>query len=200
MEVRANAKFIRVAPRKVRLVTNVIKGMNVGDALNQLAFIRKHGAKAVIKLVNSGIANAVNNFELDRNNLYIKTLTVDQGPILYRWMPKAMGRATQIRKKTSHIWLVLDERVPSKAVKSKKDKKAKEEIADVTKDMIKQEPKASKVRVEEKRLTAEDKESKGKEIFDVRMKGKHRNIQHMDQKEKKSKGFLKKIFTRKTGV
>lgn len=107
-EVKAHLRYYRVAPRKVRLVASLIRGQSVNDALKQLAFSRKKSAPALNKLLKSAIANARNNFKLDPSNLYIKKITVNGGTILKRWMPRARGRATIIRKKTSHITLVLD--------------------------------------------------------------------------------------------
>lgn len=199
MEVRANLKYLRVAPRKVRLVTNLIRGLNVQDALDQLLFVNKRSAKAISKLIQSAVANAEHNFELNKNNLYIKSLRVDQGPILYRWMPRAMGRATQIRKKTSHVWLILDERVPSKTARVPRKMKTSEVAEIIEPKTIKKAVKSISVKPNDEKIEEAYKDKKGQKIFDVRMKGKHRNIQHMDQKEKKSKGFIKKIFSRKTG-
>ena len=199
MEIKANTRFLRIAPRKVRLLANLIKGLDATKALDQLNFLPKRAAKPMIKLLDSAIANAVHNFELDKNNLYVKSITVDQGPILYRWMPKAMGRATQIRKKTSHIWLVLAERVPSATKKSSVNKK-KSEAIEVSPEMIKNDSGVTKVKAVEKKASRDEQSAKGEEIFDVRMKGKHRSKQHLDNKEKKEKGFLKRIFNRKTGV
>lgn len=111
MEVKAVLRRYRVAPRKVRLVVNLIRGLDVDKALGQLDFLDKKSTLAISKLLNSAIANAVNNFLLEKNNLYIKSVFVDQGPVFKRWMPKAHGRATKIKKYTSHITIILDERV-----------------------------------------------------------------------------------------
>lgn len=124
MEVKAKLRHYHLAPRKVRLVLNVIKGLDVGPALKQLQFVNKKSAPAIIKLLNSAIANAVNNFFLDKDNLFIKTVFADQGPAIKRWRPRAHGRAAQIKKLTSHVTLVLEERIPSKNPKKKSDKKS----------------------------------------------------------------------------
>lgn len=127
MEIKAVLRRYRVAPRKVRLVVDLIRGLDVEKALGQLEFVNKKSALAVKKLLNSAIANAVNNFSLERNNLFIKSSFVDQGQVLKRWMPRAHGRASRIKKYTSHVTLILDEKVPSKVVKAdaKKDSKDK---------------------------------------------------------------------------
>ena len=122
MEIKAKAKFIRMSPRKIRLVVDVVRGLEVKKALNQLNFNQKWAAKPVAKLINSAIANATNNFNLDEGNLYIKEVKVNEGPSLKRWTPKAHGRATQILKKTSHIDLILGEIKETENVQAKKAK------------------------------------------------------------------------------
>lgn len=97
-----------MSPRKVRLIVEVIKGLFATEALKQLQFSSKHAAQPVIKLLNSAIANAVHNYHATPDSLIIKNAFVDGGSILYRWMPRAMGRATPIRKRTSHVTIVLN--------------------------------------------------------------------------------------------
>jgi len=127
MEVKAKLRHYHVAPRKVRLIIDLIRGLDVDRALEQVQFKNKRSVPAIVKLLNSAIANAVNNFQLERDNLYIKESFVDQGPVLKRWRPRAHGRAGRVLKKTSHITLVLGERVPSDD-KKKKETKDKKEI------------------------------------------------------------------------
>ncbi len=109
MEVKARAKFIRTAPRKARMVTELVKGKGVGDALNILAFTKKAPAKIVAKLLRSAVANADQMKNIDVDTLFIKEITVDQGPTMKRFRPRAMGRATIIRRRMSHITVVLEE-------------------------------------------------------------------------------------------
>lgn len=126
MEVLAKLRFLRMAPRKIRLVVDTIRGLPVEQAEYQLAFLEKKAAVPVLKLLKSAMANAENNFKLKKDNLYIKKITVDQGPTLKRWQPRAFGRAAMIRKKSSHITVVLDElKSPAKVKKAKKQKIAK---------------------------------------------------------------------------
>ncbi len=130
MEVKAKAKFIRISPRKVRLVLGVVRGMAVSAARQQLAFMNKGAAEPVMKLLNSAVANALNNFGLSEETLKIKTIVADGGPILYRYRPRAMGRAAPIRKRTSHITIVLEgskagDAVTPKAAKAVKASSAK---------------------------------------------------------------------------
>jgi large subunit ribosomal protein L22 len=107
MEVHAIARFVRMSPRKVRLVTGMIRGLKLDVARTQLAFLPKAASLPVLKVLNSAAANAVNNFKLDESTLIIKTATADQGPALKRWRARAMGRAAPIKKRTSHITIVL---------------------------------------------------------------------------------------------
>jgi len=122
MEVKAKLNYLRIASRKVRLVADMIRRKKVEEAQIILGFAKKRGARPLLKLLNSALANAKNNFQLDMNNLYISKITVDEGPKLKRWMPRARGRASEIQKKTSHITLVLNEIEPS-SKKEKRDKK-----------------------------------------------------------------------------
>lgn len=126
MEVTAKANSIRMSPRKVRLVIDVIRGMDVARAQTQLRFIKKAACLPVLKLLNSAIANAEHNFNLEAESLYVKTITADGGPVLHRWTPKAMGRSAPIRKRTSHITIVLDQRAPKAAKAEKKVAAVKE--------------------------------------------------------------------------
>jgi large subunit ribosomal protein L22 len=109
MEVKAKLRFTRTAPRKARLVADLIRGKTSEEALKILMFTPKAAARIIIKLLRSAIANATQK-KVDVDRLYVKTIAVDQGPTMKRFMPRAMGRATPIRKRTSHITIVLDER------------------------------------------------------------------------------------------
>ncbi len=109
MEVRARLRFVRIGPRKARLVAELIQGKGSEEAMNILTFTKKAAAKILIKLLKSAIANATQKKSIDIDRLYIKKITVDQGPTMKRFQPRALGRATMIRKRTSHITLVLDE-------------------------------------------------------------------------------------------
>lgn len=108
-----------MSPRKIRLVIDVVRKMPVDKALDQLRFVNKLAAESVVKLIKSAIANAVNTYNLERDNLYIKEIRSDEGVMLKRWMPRAHGRATSIRKRGCHVSLTLGEIKDS----GKKDKK-----------------------------------------------------------------------------
>lgn len=110
MHVKAQAKFIRIAPKKVRLVAGLIAGMNAQKALVQLRMLNKKSSPIIEKLIKSAMANAQHNFNTAGTDLFIKEIIINQGPTMKRWDARAMGRANTILKKTSHIILVLDEK------------------------------------------------------------------------------------------
>ncbi|MCH7492455.1 50S ribosomal protein L22 [Patescibacteria group bacterium] len=109
MEVNAKLRYLKIAPRKVRLVIDVVRGMPVEKAEYQLQFLNKGATLPVLKLLRSAIANAVNNHKLVKDNLYIKSISVNDGPTLKRWKPRAFGRASEIRKRSSHVIIILEE-------------------------------------------------------------------------------------------
>jgi large subunit ribosomal protein L22 len=109
MEAKAIVRHIRVTPRKARLVADVIRGKKAGEALGVLKFMPQHASRVVEKLLRSAIANAEQKNISDVDRLRIKLVFVDQGPVLKRVMPRAMGRANVIRKRSSHITVVLSE-------------------------------------------------------------------------------------------
>jgi large subunit ribosomal protein L22 len=110
MEVRAKLKYVRLGPRKARLVADLIRGKGSEEALNILSFTKKAAARMIIKLLKSAIANATQKKTVDVDRLYVKKILVDQGVTWKRFTPRALGRATTIRKRTSHITIVLDEK------------------------------------------------------------------------------------------
>ena len=109
MEARAVTKYLRIAPNKARLVADLIRGKRVGEALTVLRFTPKKGARFINKTLQSALASAENTKKMDINNLIVKTIYVDKGPVLKRWQPRAMGRATPILKRTSHVTVVLSD-------------------------------------------------------------------------------------------
>lgn len=110
MDVTAKARFIRMSPRKVRLVIDVVRGLSVDAAEAQLAFMRKAAARPVLKLLQSAVANAVHNHHMTPASLHIKAITADGGPVLDRWRARAFGRAAAIKHRTTHIAITLAER------------------------------------------------------------------------------------------
>jgi large subunit ribosomal protein L22 len=124
MEIKASVNYLRIAPRKTRLVVDLVRGMDVDKAKAVLQFAEQKSARPILKLLNSALADAENNYQLNKEvikNLYIKSITVDEGPKLKRWMPVSRGTAHQIQKKTSHVTLVLDEK-PKQETKIIKNK------------------------------------------------------------------------------
>jgi large subunit ribosomal protein L22 len=110
VETSAKLKYVRISPTKARLVADAVKGRMVEDALAVLKFSPRRAAAIMTKLLNSAVANATQNANLDVDTLYVKSIRVDEGPTLKRWRARAMGRATRIFKRTAHITVVLDER------------------------------------------------------------------------------------------
>ncbi len=104
-----------MSPRKVRLVVNTVRGLSVAEAETRLTFLPKLAARPVLKLLRSAVANAEHNFKLDRKDLYVRHITADGGPTLKRWRARAFGRAAPIRKRTTHITLVLATRNAQRA-------------------------------------------------------------------------------------
>lgn len=121
--VTAKLRFLRTGPRKVRLIADLIRGRKAIKAVDTLSLLNKAAARPMLKLLNSALANAKHNFQIEADQMRVKTVMVDGGPVLKRWMPKAHGRATPIRERTSHITLVL-EKLAGKP-EGKKDKNTK---------------------------------------------------------------------------
>ena len=110
MEAKAVAKYVRIAPRKVRVVMDLIRGKNVAEAFAILKFTPKVGADAIEKVLKSAVANAENNFDMNVDKLFISTAFVDQGPPMKRLHPRSRGQAFKILKRSSHITIAVEER------------------------------------------------------------------------------------------
>jgi large subunit ribosomal protein L22 len=183
-EVSATLRNLQISPRKVRLVADLIRGASVTEARRALSYNPKQAARPVLKLLNSAVANADHNFHLDTTSLRIKTIMVGEGRTLKRYMPRAFGRATQLRKRASHIKIVLEGEETNAPATKKAEKKAED----------KQEETAAKR--PEKKQPEDTKENAGKgvqpsakskkpEPVDPRRQGKERPTQHMDKKNKR---------------
>ena len=107
MKVRAQAKYIRQSPFKVRRVLDLVRGLPVDDARDVLTFTNRRAAGTVLKVLDSAVANAEHNFALDEEDLFVSEAYADEGPTLKRYRPRARGRATPIHKRTSHITIVV---------------------------------------------------------------------------------------------
>jgi large subunit ribosomal protein L22 len=110
METRAIARHVRIAPRKARLVADLVRGKLVAEALTILKFTPRKGSRLISKTLRSAVANAENTRMMDVDNLFIKAIYVDDGPRMKRWQPRAMGRATRLLKRTSHVTVIVAEK------------------------------------------------------------------------------------------
>lgn len=171
MEIKAKLNYLRIAPRKVRLIADLVRNMDVKEAETQLKFMSKRASISLLKLLNSAIANAKNNFNLEKDVLYIKKLTINEGPPFKRWRPIARGRANPIVKKSTHINLVLDVKKGVKIVESPKPEAKETKSAEVPQQ-----------RDERREKQAKPKPRALKEIT----------------KRPERKGLFKKIFRRKS--
>ena len=183
MEITAQAKYVRVSPRKAGLVAGLVRGRQVNEALAQLKFVNKKAGRFVSKLLASAIANAKHNYDIAADNLLIKQIWVGKGATFHRWMPKAHGRATPLNKTTSHITIILSEIKDSGAKAARKvEAAAPMKLSDLAKGG---DEKAAKTKE-----AAKEKEA------DV----KADNFEQAAKREGSSKaGFVKKVFQRKAG-
>lgn len=144
--IEASLKNYRQSPRKVRLVANSIRGKKVNNAITSLSFVPKKASLPLIKLLESAVANAKNNFGVDSDNLVIKSITVDEGYVLKRWRPRARGAAFPINKRTSHVKVILADK-DGKDITPKKAKKASKKAPstkELKKDVLPKAPKVEK--------------------------------------------------------
>ncbi len=168
MLVEAKSKYIRIAPRKVRMVADLIRGMKVEEAEKVLQFAVKRSTNPVLKVLRSAVANAEHNFNMKKEDLYIAEIRIDGGPIIKRFRPRARGSASAIQKKTSHISIKLSSTTDSKE-KVKKVKKIK---------TVYQEEKPKEEGVKRKQKPTQD--------------------QTLKEKTKEVKGDKKQVFRRKS--
>lgn len=182
MEVKAKASYIKMSPRKVRLVTALVRGKTIAAALDQLQFVGKFAATPVRKVIASAVANAKHNFELKEENLFIKEIRVDQAGQLDRWMPRAHGRATPLRKRMSHIKVTIAE-INDSGTRVGRNVKVEAPVK-LGSTPVKDEG----IKVDEKQAgkPKENLEEKDKKIVDPRREGRN-------------KGFTTKLFNRKAG-
>lgn len=197
MEVKAKAKYIRISPRKARLVADVIRGLDVQEALGKLALTNKKASPLIEKLLSSAIANAVHNNQLEKDNLFVKAITVNDGPTYYRWMPRAFGRATQLRKRTSIIDIVVAEKNPT--AEKKQDTKKSEIKTEKLDKKVSTKP-AEKVEVAKKEASTATEDGKAEEKVELNRKGGYRDNQQQQERTRKEKGAFKKMFRRKSGM
>jgi len=196
MPVTVKLNYLRIAPRKVRLVADLIRKKKVEEAQTILNFTIKKATKPILKLLNTAVADAHNNFQLNSENLYISKITVDEGPKYKRWRPRARGSAYEIQKKTSHITLILDEVVFGKKIKKvkklKKTKKAKKPIV-----VSKKEKTLKEVKKEE--MPKAEKPSKElRSERDSLEQAKFKTRPETEKPKPKTEKGLRKFFRRKS--
>lgn len=137
MEIKAQLNYLRIAPRKVRLVTALLKGMSTKRAELELRHLPKRSSTNLMKLLKSAVANAKHNFQVEESELYIKDIGVNQGPVLKRSMPRAFGRAAPIMKRSSHVCITLETKVSRDRVRPQN--KGAPVVRDVTEEDVKEE-------------------------------------------------------------
>jgi large subunit ribosomal protein L22 len=164
-------------------VTDLVRGMNALEAAKHLSFVSKRAARPILKLLNSAVASAKHDFGIDEDNLFISNLVVGEGPTMKRWRPRAYGRAFPIMKRTSHVTLVLDEKVKGKKKKVEK----KKEKEDIQKAKV-----VSGVRREGEEVARKELPPR------LPRKEKEKLVREEKTKPKGEEGILKKIFRRKS--
>ncbi|KKR33656.1 MAG: 50S ribosomal protein L22 [Candidatus Gottesmanbacteria bacterium GW2011_GWA2_41_12] len=127
MEITAEAKYLRLSPKKAKFLAEAVRKLSPKEACEALEFKVKSGSEELIKLIKGAMANGKNNFKLDDNNLYIKSIEVLKGPVFKRWQPVSRGMAHSIKKRTSHIRIVLAENQKSKIKNQKLSIKTEKE-------------------------------------------------------------------------
>ncbi|MFZ2225826.1 MAG: 50S ribosomal protein L22 [Candidatus Moraniibacteriota bacterium] len=192
MKVTAELNNLRISPRKVKLVADLIKGMDALEAVSQLDVAIKKTSGYMQKLLLSAVANAENNFGLAKDNLYVFEVTVGAGQTMKRWMPKAYGRAGQILKRTSHVRIVLEERVEGKG------RKTKEQMEKERADKLKKA--AAEVKQREKELAQKEKDgADGKEEKTEKISpDKLMKEEKINKSKSDSKTWTNRIFRRKS--
>lgn len=184
MKVIAKLNNLRISPRKVRDVADLIRGCKVDEAFYRLGNSVRRSTVSIEKLLKSAVANAQNNFGLSEDNLYISEILVDAGPTLKRWMPRAMGRATKILKRTSQIEIVLSEITEGA---SKTEKKETTKKASVKKEVVKtsgSKKVAKKVEAKEEVVTEENK-------------AEHKEIVKRERQASRQPGHDKKLYKKR---
>lgn len=177
-EIKAQLRHLRITPRKVRLVLNLIRGLTVKEAENQLQLLPKRASAPVSKLLSSAVASAKNTYGIDSGDLYVDKLFANAGPTLKRWLPRAFGRATPINKRSSHIMLVLKQINSKASVKAKSELTAGEKLD--KKDIIKQSVETTS------QIKKGDKEKRKTVLEDV------------SRKTQRQPSIMKKVFRRKS--
>lgn len=138
MDIHARLGFVRIAPRKVRLVARELRGLSIDQAVSVLQYLPQKSSGPLLKLLKSAVANAKHNFELDSDKLYVREVRVGGGMKLKRFMPRSRGSAYRIEKKTSHVDLFLAEVKPGEKRQGKKSEIVRKKIEDLSKEDLAQ--------------------------------------------------------------
>jgi len=213
MEVKAELNYLRIAPRKARLIVDAVRGKRVKDAQATLRFTLKKASEPVLKLINSAVANATQQYQLEAEDLYIKKITVDEGPTLKRWRARSRGQAFPIHKKSSHVTVVLAS-VPGAEKKAEERKAAAAQPAHpaasgTTDEAGRPTAKEKPTPAEEKQKAAPIAETAAKEkpahpaasgTTDEAGRPKQKPVQRPERQEKRPSRFqgLKRLFRRKS--
>ncbi|MFA5993617.1 MAG: 50S ribosomal protein L22 [Parcubacteria group bacterium] len=190
MNVSAKLNNLRMPNRKVKLVADLIIGMDAQEAIDQMEATIKRSSPFMIKLLQSAIANGENNFGIDKGNMYIFDVVVKEGVTLKRWMPKAYGRATPIRKRSSQIEIVIAEKEEGK------NRKTKEQVEKEKQARIDAKKKANKEVVDSKKEIEKDEIAEGS-VKEAKAKGKTAVKKDADAP---NAGWANKVFRRKSGM
>ena len=172
---QATVRYLRMAPRKVRMVADLIRGLSASEAEAQLMVQRRRAAQPILKLLRSAMANAKNNQQEEAHHWLVKSITVDQGPMLKRMLPRARGSASEIQKKMSHVSITL---VQAEGVKSR--------TFTIAPKKKKRSPSSAE---KEKARPASEKPQ-----------GERERKDETEKRAKEGPGFFKKVFNRKSGI
>lgn len=187
-----------MSERKVRLLADMIRGLDTQSALHQLRYMTRAARVPIEKTLHSALANAEHTYHIKKEHTFIKAITVDIGPGLKRWRPRAFGRAAPIVKHLCHISIVLGTKPGFTQTQGVSDREKTEIIETQAAGVVSHgEAISAKVPLaDDSRPAAANGE---KEIFDTAREGRHEYAQKMNREQKKQKGFLKKVFHRKSG-
>jgi len=211
MQIKVSTKYLKISSKKMQPVARLIIGKEIEKATDQLKFLSKKPARFLLKSLESGLANAQNNFDLQPKDIFIKEILVGEGPSLHRWFPRAQGSAAPIKKRTSHLRIILETK-PGIEIKKKTEaekqakisthggfaKGGKEPKGKMVLSPLKKEAQLKSADLKISKPALQLKET-GKEIFDKKRAASGRHKQHLDKIKMKEKGgFLKRFFRRKT--
>jgi len=192
MKVIAKMKNLRIAPRKTKLVADLVRGLDTEEALIQLDHCPKKTATYIKKLILSAMANGENNFGIDKKNMYISEIFVGAGPVLKRWMPKAFGRAGRILKRTSQITVVISEKIEGEG------RKSPEQLEKERKARLEEKKKLEKEARKNQEQTEKEENKEKKKKPSLKSDNVAKKEVEKDKNKSEKKGWASKIFRRKS--